>query len=175
MIPDGELVRSRVVADAGTLLEDALDRRHTGYAVIEPADAMLLDGEGSAVITFESGVPVLAYHTRTERGGEPALADLAAPGPYQVALYDSAPGDLTEAHESDEFRVPPGAPAEKLAGAPHLADRARRAAPDWVRDREESAVEAFLADEEKIEAIREQARAEARAKAEEWGFDGALD
>ncbi|WP_435195993.1 hypothetical protein [Natronomonas sp. EA1] len=174
MIPDGELVRSRVLADVATLFEDALDRAHTGYAVLEPADAMLFEEEGSAVITFESGVPVLAYHTRTERGGESALADLAAPGPYQVALYDSAPGDLTAAHESDAFRVPPGAPAEKLAGAPQLADRARRAAPEWVREEEEHAVEAFLADEEKIQAIREQARAEAQAKAEEWGFDDAV-
>jgi len=33
------------------------------------------------------------------------------------------------------------------------------------------AVEAFLADEQKVEAIRERAREEAAERAEEWGFE----
>jgi hypothetical protein len=68
-------------------------------------------------------------------------------------------------------------PAERLAGDPALADSTRRAAP---ADRsaaagsesgdDHSAVEAFLEDEAKIEAIREQARQEAKQHAAEWGL-----
>jgi hypothetical protein len=36
-------------------------------------------------------------------------------------------------------------------------------------------VEAFLADEERIEAIRAEARAEAERRAEEWGLDEAVE
>jgi hypothetical protein len=69
-------------------------------------------------------------------------------------------------------------PAERLAGDPGLAARTRAAAPDERLDDRAgsgSAVEAFLADESKIEAIREQAREEARRRAAEWGLSEALD
>ncbi|TKX85377.1 hypothetical protein EXE43_13970, partial [Halorubrum sp. SS5] len=59
-----------------------------------------------------------------------------------------------------------------------LAERTREAAPDErLRDGadEDDAVAAFLADDERIDAIREQARAEARDRAAEWGLDDALD
>jgi hypothetical protein len=175
-VPDGELVRSRVVPAAAAPLEDALDRRLTGYAVLEPREAVLLDGDGAAVITFDDGVPVLAYHPDADRGGPAALAALATPGPYLAELYALAPADLAPAHEraGDDLRVPPGMPAERLAADGDLAERTRRAAPE----REgvgESAVEAFLADEERVAAIREQARAEAERRAAEWGFENALE
>jgi len=74
--------------------------------------------------------------------------------------------------------VPPGMPAERLAGDPALADSTRRAAPaDWPTvpggeaGEDHGAVEAFLEDEEKIAAIREQAREEARQRAVEWGLN----
>jgi hypothetical protein len=80
-LPHGELVRSRVVSDPATALVAAAERELTGYAVFEPQDSLLLDADGRGVVTFEAGVPVLAYHTGTDRGGPEAIADLAVPGP----------------------------------------------------------------------------------------------
>ncbi|WP_224332706.1 hypothetical protein [Haloprofundus halobius] len=172
-IPRGDLVRSRVVADVGTALSTALERELTGYAVLEPQDALLLDGETRGVLTFEAGVPALAYSVETDRGGTDALADLAVPGPFRVDVYELPVSALSETHETDDLLVPPGSPAETLADAPELAARMRDAAPDeWSRRGEDgaSAVEAFLEDEAKLDAIREQARTEAEARAEQWGL-----
>lgn len=216
-LPEGRLVRSRVVADLRTLLVDALDRRLTGYAVLEPQNALLLDDDGTGVVTFSDGAPVLAYHTGTERGGPAALADIAASGPYRLELVAVAPSALDRVHAFDSLRVPPGMAAERLAGDPSLADRTRSVAsetdhlrrPADVTEASETtsggvvsadagdsetpeegtadapsdesaagedpaqrgAVEAFLDDAEKIEAIREAAREEADERASEWGFD----
>jgi len=185
-LPRGRLVRSRVVSDPGIALASALDRELTGYAVFEPQDTLLLSADGRGVITFETGVPVLAYDTGTDRGGPPALGKLATPGPYRLDLYELDASDLAPVHDTPELEVPPGMPAERLAGDPGLAERTLERAPDErVRDpetdperdddRRPGAVEAFLDDEEKIEAIRERARAEAADRAEEWEFDEALD
>jgi hypothetical protein len=177
-IPDGELLRSRVVSDPGQVLEDALDLSLTGYAVLEPQETLLLDGDERGVLTFSDGVPVLAYHTGTDRGGSRALADLAVPGPYRVELVSLPTATVAELHETPELRVPPAMPAERLAGDPVLATRTRERAPadrptdtdteTTATDDGMDAVAAFLEDEEKIEAIREQAREEARERAEEW-------
>jgi hypothetical protein len=206
-LPDGRLVRSRVVTDPRTALVDALDRETTGYAVLEPQGSLLLDGDGHGIVTFERGVPVVAYHTGTERGGPPALADLATEGPYRLELFAVDPGALERVHVRDSFRVPPGMAAERLVGDSTLAERTREAASpapggtgvdddagrsrdsrvqsgdaptdvgrgepdagDDTADRQVGAVEAFLDDEEKVAAIREEAREEAEARAEEWGF-----
>ncbi|MFC6731761.1 hypothetical protein [Haladaptatus sp. DYSN1] len=82
------------------------------------------------------------------------------------------------AHAATDLTVPPELPADRLAGDPDLAARTREAAPSDRRDsaadpaeRELGAVEAFLADDEKIEAIQRQAREEAATRAQEWGFD----
>lgn len=213
-LPDGQLVRSRVVTELRTAFVDALDRELTGYAVLEPQAAVLLESADRGVVTFEGGVPIVAYHTGTDRGGPPALADLAAGGPYRLELVAVDPADLAAVHDVDRFRVPPAMPAERLVGDQRLADRTRAAAPDSRLDAPDSrsgtsdartattpagaapgadtdadfdregtasrsgmaadqpgAVEAFLEDEEKIEAIREAAREEAQERAEEWGFD----
>ena len=181
-LPDGRLLRSRVVTDPRTVLADALDRAVTGYAVLEPQGSLLLDDEGRCVLTFAEGVPVVAYHTGTDRGGPRALGDLAASGPYRLNLYTVARESLESVHDRDAFRVPPGMAAERLAGDQSLADRTREAAPvdrgasedrtnDADSERDVGAVEAFLEDERKIEAIREQAREDARKRAEEWGFE----
>jgi len=185
-LPPGQLVRSRVVKDLRTALVGALDREVTGYAVLEPRESLLLDESGEGVLTFEGGVPVVAYHTGTDRGGPPALADLAASGPYRLELFALAPADLAAVHDLDAFRVPPGMPADRLAGDQRLADRTREAGPDAFVDIDDGgrgqsdhdevtsdvgAVEAFLDDEAKIAAIRERARTEAERRAEEWGFD----
>jgi|AntDeeMetagen681_2_1112603.scaffolds.fasta_scaffold18071_1 hypothetical protein len=191
-LPDGRLLKSRVVSDPRYPLAEALDRNLTGYAVLEPQETLLLEGEGRGVVTFRDGVPELTYATGTERGGPAALGDLAMPGPYHVELYELPAGAFDALDDAAAFRVPPGMPAERLAGDPALAASTRRAAPDARVDagtgtgdasdadsdgegsrapEDRSAVEAFLDDEEKIEAIREQARREAEARAEEWGFD----
>ena len=181
-LPEGRLVRSRVVEDPRTVLVDALDRDLTGYAVFEPQDALLLDERGRGLVTFRAGVPVVAYHTGTDRAGPPALADLAAAGPYRLELFALAPADLAAVHDRPAFRVPPGMAAERLAGDPALAASTRRGAPgdrelsasddsDETGETEPGAVEAFLDDEAKIDAIKTQAREEAKRRAEEWGFD----
>ena len=179
-LPTGRLVRSRVVDDPSVALAAALDRELTGYCVLAPQDALLLDADGKGVLTFESGVPVVAYHASTDRGGPAALADLAVPGPYSADLYELDADALAEVHDTPELQVPPGMAAERLAGDPDLAERTRATAPadrlagTAVEGESRSAVEAFLADEGKVEAIREQAREEARRRAEEWGLDDEL-
>lgn len=178
-LPRGQLLRSRVVSDAGTALSTALERGLTGYVVFEPRDALLLDGDGRGVLTFADGVPVLAYHTGTDAGGAAALADLAVPGPYSVDVFALDADDLAAIHDTPPLRVAPGLPAERLAGDPDLADRTRAAAPaDRVDEGDgtagSDAVAAFLEDEEKIAAIRDQAREEAQARAERWGLDDEL-
>lgn len=171
-LPRGQLRKSRVVTDPRATLADVLDRELSGYAVFESQESLLLDADGRGVVTFADGIPVLAYHSGTDRGGPPALADLAVPGPYHVSLFELTTEALADVHEAQDLRVPPGMPAERLAGDPALADSTRRAAPAGRTPTEDhSAVEAFLDDEEKIDAIRDQARAEAAQRAEEWGFD----
>jgi hypothetical protein len=190
-LPEGRLVRSRVVEQPRTVLVDALDRRLTGYVVFEPRETLLLDEEGDGILTFEEGVPRLAYHTGTERGGPAALADLAASGPYRLELV-AAESDALDVDSAD-LRVPPEMAAERLAGDQALAERTRSVAPatatgsadsdasadrtdatakeDDTDDDRPGAVEAFLDDAEKIERIREAAREEATERAAEWGFD----
>jgi len=179
-LPGGDLVRSRVVETPGTALEAALDCRLTGYAVLEPQETLLLVGDARGVIVFQDGVPNLAYHTGTDRGGPPALADLAARGPYRLDLVALSVPAMRALQDTPALRVPPGMPAERLAGDADLAARTRQLAPsDRTRMHEEtddateqaSAVEAFLDDEETIAAIREQARAQARDRAADWGLD----
>ncbi|WP_251133179.1 hypothetical protein [Halorubrum sp. 2020YC2] len=177
-IPRGTLLRSRVVSDVGTTLSRALDRGLTGYATLVPQETLLLSGEVRGVITFDDGVPVLAYNTVTDSGGPDALAELAVPGPYRVELYAVDASGLAAAHEEETLRVAPDAAATELADDADLAARTREAAPgERLRDAgdEDDAVAAFLSDDDRIDAIREQARAEARDRAAEWGLDDALD
>lgn len=170
-LPRGTLVRKRVVSDPGTVLETALDRRLTGYARLESQDAILLDGEGVGILTFERGVPQVAYHTGTDRGGTRALADIAVHGPYQLELFELETEALARVNETPELRVPPEMPADRLAGDVDLAERTNAAAPETDgADRHADAVEAFLDDEATIRAIRQQARAEARERADELGI-----
>jgi len=174
-LPRGRLRKSRVVTDPRDTLADVLDRELTGYAVFESQDSLLLDAEGRGVVTFEAGIPVVAYHTGSDRGGPPALADLAVPGPYHVSVFELDADELAPVHDADDLRVPPGMPADRPAGAPALADSTRRGAPADRRPTESdgddhSAVAAFLDDTEKIEAIQRQAREEAAQRATEWGF-----
>jgi hypothetical protein len=172
-LPAGSLLRKRVVDDPATALSTALDRHVTGYLRLSSQAALLLEDESRGVITLADGVPVLAYHTGTDRGGPAALGDIALPGPYGMALYEVPPRRLERVHEARALRVPPGMPAERLAGDPSLAERTRDVAP--VHRLEESpgesatsAVEAFLEDEEKISRLKERARTEAAERAAEW-------
>jgi hypothetical protein len=177
-VPQGRLVRSRVVDDPGEVLAAALDRSLTGYAVFEPQDALLFDDGARCVLTFDDGVPVLAYDATADRGGPDVLADLASPGPSRVELYELPAEDLDAVDDAPPFRVPPDLPADRLAGDPDLAARTREAAPDDRLDDatgDGGAVESFLENEAKIEAIRERARDEAQRRADEWGLSEVLD
>jgi hypothetical protein len=173
-LPPGRLVHSRVVTDPGAALAVALDRGLTGYATVEPQRSLLLDDAGKGVLAFREGAPTLAAHTGTGRGGPEALADVAEPGPYSVELYEAAADRLPE--PTPDRRVPPGMPAERLAGDPDLAGRTRAAAPvDAPGGDGASAVEAFLDDEAKIERIRREAREQAERDAEAWGLADELE
>ena len=178
-VPQGTLLRSRVVDDVAEPLAQALDRRLTGYAVLEPGGSLLLEKAATGVVTFEAGVPVVAYCETTDERGVDALAALAAPGPCSVELYELPAAALTDVHESQPFRVPPGAPAAELAGDTALSQRTREQAPEERAERPEpadtSAVEAFLEDEDRIERIQQEARAEAKERAAEWGLDGQIE
>lgn len=174
-LPRGRLVRSRVVDDLGTALSTVLDRELTGYARLEPPDSLLLDADGAGILTFEDGVPVVAYHTGTDNGGAEALADIAVAGPHRVDLHELDSSSLAAVHDTDPFRVPPTMPAEQLVGDRDLVERTSEATPDGRRDESRpgglGAVESFLADEDRIESIRDRARTEAKTRADEWGFD----
>lgn len=174
-IPAGDLLRSRVVSDAGETLAAVLDRELTGYAVFEPQGSLLGGGDDATVLTFEEGIPVLAYDAATDRGGPDALDALDAAGPYRVELYELAAGDVAAAHRDETCRVPPARPADRVAADAELADRTRAAAPDHRRADERSSVEEFLADADRIDAIREEARREAQSRAAEWGLTDQLD
>ena len=173
-VPQGELLSSRVVTDLGVVLRRTLEKELTGYVILEPQETLLLDGDVHGVLTFEDGIPTLAYDVAGDERGSRALARLADPGPYRVERYATDPVAVRSLHDADAagaFHVSPGAPAEQLARDADLAAATRRQAPD---DAESSGdgdpLEAFLADEERVEAIQEQARAEAKRRADEWGF-----
>ncbi|MCL9814491.1 hypothetical protein [Natranaeroarchaeum aerophilus] len=181
-VPHGRLLRSRVVSNPATAFSTVLDDSLTGYLVFEPQDTLLLDDRGRGVVTVRNGVPVLVYHTGTDRGGVDGLADLAVPGPYKIDVFELSDAEIERLHDADELRVPPGEPAERVAGDPHLADRTRSRArehglfPDDVAnlDTNEDAVVSFLSDEERIEAIKRQAREDAERQASEWGLNDEL-
>lgn len=176
-LPEGRLVQSRVFDGPGEALAAALERELTGYLVLAPRDTLLLDDEDRGVLTVEDGVPVGAYHPASDRGGPAALAALAVPGPCQCDLYVLPAATLGGVHDDGDHRVPPALPAERLAGDDALAARTRERAP---ADRPDApgastdALAAFLADEERVAAIKEEARREAERSAEEWGLDDHL-
>jgi len=163
-LPEAALVRSKVVTDPGDALETALDDGFTGYLVLEPGDALLLDDAGKVVLTLDAGVPTHAEHTGTGLVGADALAELTAPGPFEASRYDCPP-------DPRGAPVEPDRPADVLAGDQALAERTRRAAPDGVPTEDPDAVASFLENEEAVAEIQERAREEAESRAEEWGFD----
>ncbi len=173
MIPDGELLRSRVVTALAPALSDVLDRRLDGYALVSSRNSLLDDGDETGVITFEDGVPVLAYHSGTDRGGPPALEDIGSP-PYRFELYALDDDALELPHRTEELRVDPGAVATRLADDSDLAGRTREVAGTVHDERSEDSVEAFLENEAAIEEIRRSAREEALDRAEEWDFADAV-
>ena len=170
----GQLLHSKVVSDLGGVLERALDRAITGYATVEPQDVLLLDAEGVGVVAFEAGVPVAARHSGTGRVGREALAELSVPGPCRVELYER---DRPVSFAADPaYRIPPGLPADRLVRNVDLANRTRSAAADrGIGERTDGdALAAFLTDGERVDAIRREAREEARERAEQWGLEDAL-
>lgn len=176
-LPQGYLRRQRVVTDLATPLERALETGLTGYVRLQSQDELLLDSEGVGVLTFDDGVPGVAYHTGSDRGGTDALTDIAVAGPYRVALYELDTTELTIAHEEPTLQVEPGEPAEHLAGDTALAQRTRERAPsdrvneDSTDKKDTDAVSAFLDDEERIAEVQAAARHEAERRAADWGFD----
>ena len=171
-------MRSRVVDDPAVPLRAALDRGLDGYLVLEPQDALLLGDEAAAVVTLADGVPVLAYEEGGDAGGRAALDRAAGPGPYRAELYAVDRAALDSLHDAaaDDLAVTPGGPADRLADDGELAARTRDRAPDDRLDAnaDPDAVEAFLADEERVAAIRDRAREEARERAREWGLTDQL-
>lgn len=180
-IPRGTLRRRRVVNDLGKPLSTVLEAEVTGYCKLETQDALLLDGEGEGIITFEAGVPMAAYHTGTQRSGTAAVGDMAVAGPYRIELRELESAALAETHETDALLIPPGLPAKQLAGDPELSSRTRELAPSTERQHGPAysgvtdTVESFLDDDQRIESLRTHAREEARSRATEWGFETSED
>lgn len=169
-LPEGQTSFDRVVDAMDGPLDAALEDGLTGYGVIVPQGNLLGEDSGKGILWFEDGIPIGARHTGTGRTGSAALADLAEIGPYQVRMV--ATGNVDEMYAGDP--LPPAAPADRLAGNEALAARTREAAGSTAGggpDAELDAVEAFLANEEKIEAIKRQAAEQARQRAREWGFE----
>lgn len=180
-LPRGDLVGARVATDFAAPLAASLDDELTGYLRFEPGDALLGAGGSEAVVTLADGVPVLAYDAGADADGPAALAALAGTTPVRVERYRLPADALASLHDSetdgsDPFRVAPGAPARELAADDALAERTREAAPSDRLDAtgDHDALAAFLADEERVEAVRREARAEARARADEWGLGDQL-
>ena len=175
-IPEGQLRRSRTDADIAETLAGVLDRELTGYVVFEPQGSILRGDDERAILTFDAGVPMLAYHPPSDAGGADAL-DALSGGPFHAETYELSADALAEAHRVEALRVSPAAPAEYLANDDTLIERTRAAASDDRLDPDTgaSSVEAFLADEDQIEAIRAEARKEAEARAAEWGLTDQLD
>ncbi|MFC6787244.1 hypothetical protein ACFQFH_15645 [Halobaculum halobium] len=176
-LPRGDLVGARVATDFAAPLAASLEDGLTGYLRLEPGDALLGADGGEAVITLADGVPVLAYDAGGDADGPAALAALAGTTPVRVERYRLPADALAPLHDtsdghSEPFRVAPGAPARELTGDEALAERTRAAAPPERRGAggDHDALAAFLADEERVEAVRREARAEARARADEWGL-----
>ncbi|WP_323674777.1 hypothetical protein [Halorubellus sp. PRR65] len=174
-LPQGEVVASRVLDDHERALRAALDERLTGYLVLEPSATLLLGDDGAGVLTVNDGVPVLASHTGTGRGGADALADLAGPGPVKAERRAVDPDALATVHDADgadALAVAPGEPSRVLTGDRDLATAVRERAPTDHPGNEavDDPLESFLADEARVEQLREDARAEAERRAEEWGF-----
>ncbi|UIP00374.1 hypothetical protein Hbl1158_03105 [Halobaculum sp. CBA1158] len=179
-VPRGRLVRARVATDFADPLSAALADDLTGYLRIEPGETLLGGDDAAAAITLDAGVPVLAYDAGDDAGGPGALAALAGAEPVRVESRRLPASALAGLHDHDDddapavepFRVAPDAPARELADDDALAERTMAAAPD---DRptavgDHDALAAFLADDERVEAIRTEARAEAKRRATEWGL-----
>ncbi|MFT4946853.1 MAG: hypothetical protein ACI8TL_001090 [Natronomonas sp.] len=175
-LPQGQLLRQRMLNTAETILTSALDRDLTGYARLEPQETLLLSADQAGVITFTDGVPVAAYHTNPDATGTDALTEIASSGPYRLGLYALEESALETLHGSDSVRIPPRLPAEILSGDQELIERIRERAPQErleQNEREQSgldAVEAFLDDENRIEAIRSHAQSEAESRADDWNL-----
>jgi hypothetical protein len=167
--PEGQTRFDRVVMSLEAPLWEALETELRGYGEIVPQAGLLGTEAGHCLLWFDAGVPVGATHTGTGRTDSAAIADVAETGPYRVRLVEIA--DSAAVRSGD---LAPTAPAEQVLGDEELARRTREAAdlePEADSGADLDAVEAFLADEAKIEAIQERAAREARTRAEEWGFE----
>ncbi|MFC7136121.1 hypothetical protein [Halobaculum litoreum] len=180
-LPRGDLVRARVATDFETPLAAALDDELTGYLRVEPGETLLGGDDAEAVITLADGVPVLAYDGGDDADGPAALAALAGTAPVRVESYRLPADALATLHDpatdaTAPFRVAPAGPARDLADADALVERTRAVAPDDRREAagDHDALAAFLADEDRVEAVRADARAEAEARAAEWGLTDQL-
>lgn len=206
-VPRGSLLRAHTVASLAAPLSRALAAERTGYVVVESGDRLLSTDAARGVVTLAAGVPVLAYETRTRRGGTDALDALAASAPPRVEVYRTEPGALDAIHDRTDCRVSPGAPARRLTDDERLAAETRARAPadrvsgDTLADEAPTdagvgpgsasesdatrpasadasvtptALGAFLADDERVSALRTAARAEARDRAAEWGLTDEL-
>lgn len=177
-ITEGQLKRSQVVSEYGPVLEAALEERLTGYSRIEPGDNVVLEADGAGILTFKRGIPMAAYHTVSEATGEAALEALSKLGPFYVEVYTVGAEALQPVHETDTVLIPPERPAELLAGDPALAEQIRsQAAPGQqkqTRTPNEEALISFLSDEKRVQQIKDEARKQARRRAEQWNLDAEL-
>lgn len=176
-LPEGEVLDRSVVSDLGETLADVLAIELTGYLCIED-DTALLTADYATILTVEAGIPIAASKIDGDGCGATALADAAVADLYRLERHALTPEEFESILSQDdepEAVIPPGLPAEQLAGDNDLADRTRAAAPATHpglddESNQMDAVTSFLDDEETIASIRGRARSEARERADEWGF-----
>ncbi|KAB7515942.1 hypothetical protein DM867_02025 [Halosegnis rubeus] len=169
MTPEGTLVASRVVESLATPLETCFADQLTGYLRIE--SGMPLADADPVVVTLDGGVPTAAVVPDGDQTGAGALAALPDTGPFRVERARTSASALASLHDRPACHVDPGAIAER-ADAPALAARLRERAPD---DPTDDSVADFLDDPDQIAALKAEARAEATARADEWGLSDQLD
>lgn len=175
-LPQGQLLRQRVLNTVETVLDGALDQNVTGYARLEPQETLLLDADRTGIITFDDGVPVAAYHVEPNATGPDALTEIASSGPYRLGLYALDGTALERIHTDESVRVPPVLPARVLSGDQKLIDRTQNQAPtervgaNHDKQNGLAAVEQFLDDKSRIEAIRDRAQSEAESRADDWNL-----
>ncbi|GGL63399.1 hypothetical protein [Halocalculus aciditolerans] len=185
------LVFSRVLDDPGVCLDRALADAFTGVAAFEARAALVGDASDTYDLAFEDGVPTRAAARDADAAGPPVLSRLAEAAPCRVELR----ADATRSFRSDATVDPPA--VARALDRDRLVDQypaSPESDPETGPDADESspdpdavnvgetaagaepaesvdALEAFLADEERVDALRERAREEAVERADEWGFE----
>lgn len=165
------LVESRVVTDLTPVLTKLFEDELTGQLVVEPADSLVLESEQGCEITLVEGIPRAARGVDSGRAGNTALESVGTLGPFHIEVYT-----MDDLEWEQSAVIGPERPAELLGGDTALVKAIRETSPEQIEDSSGTdGLADFLADTDRIESIRSEARREAQQRAAEWGFDDVAD